>query len=366
MPTFIRELNAIYIKEGGLAGDALDWDRSRGSDFRCLAQALYIIEKFAEGQVNYSTLLQLEKWLERSPEPTPKFCEKVHNTYRVFVDLVHDTALKEVFGAPTRVSPIEFIMISLLIAVHKDQLTPVQLSAAIGLMRADARAKHVDIRMNGRVAKTMVEFIRGYKASRSNRYDDGEAASLLAGTKRKRDEERSSKMDSDVNMRPLSPPEDRTVNSSQLPQNTSAALPPEKYDSTVMDRLAAIRAAKDKLVSAPVPLPSSNPAALRISLSSSIQPKTENSNPLESSLMARMSSGETAGSLERGNKLTRSRYSSPSRSIEGQSDRDRGRDNHRDRNYGRSVSSERSPQSRTRRPHEGTLDWDYKSHRGRR
>jgi hypothetical protein len=297
----------------------------------------------------------------------------VHNTYRVFVDLVHDPVLKEVFGAPTRVSPIEFIMISLLIAVHKDQLTPVQLSTAIGLMRADARAKHVDIRMNGRVAKTMVEFIRGYKASKSNRHDGGEAASLLAGTKRKRDEDRYSKMDADVNMRPPAPPEDRAINSTQPPQNTSAVLPSEKYGSAVMDRLAAIRAAKDRLLSAPVPLPSFNPAPLRISLPSSIQPKTENSNPLESGLLARMSSAQTAGSLEKGNKLTRSRYSSPegkgsgrSRSIERSSDRDRGRDNHRDGNCRRSVSSERSPQSRTKRPYDDTRDWDYKSHRGRR
>lgn len=375
MPTFIRELNATYTKGGGLDGNSLDWDRSRGGDFRCFAQALYIIEKFAEEHVNYSTLLQLENWLARSPDPTPEFREKVHNTYRVFVDLAHDATLKEAFGPPTRISPIEFVMISLLISVHKDQLTPTQLSLAIGLMRADAREKHVDIRMNGRVAKTMIEFIRGYKA---NRHDNGEATSVPAGTKRKH-----SRMDADVDMRLPVPLEKGPSNSSQParsnfdtsgpgapPTDTTSILPPEKHNGAVIDRLAAIRAAKDKNTSPPVPIPSNNAAALRINSPPSSIQVPHNSNPLENGLMAKMSSRMTAGSRERDNKPTRSRYSSPegngqSRSTDRTRDRDRGLDSYRDRDRRRSVSSERSIQSRTRRPYDGTRDWDYKSHQGR-
>jgi hypothetical protein len=380
MPAFIRELNSTYLTEGGLVSETLDWDRSRGGDFRCLSQALQAIDKYSTNASSFGSMPQLEKWLTQSSEPTSEFRDKIHNTYNVLRDLAHDKSLNQVFNTPTKMSPIEFIMISVLVAAHKDKLTPSQLSVAIGQMRAHARTKHVDIRMNGRVGKTMIEFIKEFKAGKSQGGNGGESAGSLAKAekKRKRSEKLNVNEDEDVVMEPPPSPKDvRPPRTVQVPRKISAPSASEATARSATgapgngtsDRLAAIRAAKDKLASKPIPLPAAAPAVQQASLNSptsSTKPKTE-SNPLESALMTRMNaslsiaSNRALGPNGSDSSLPQSRHSSPrGRSRDG----DRNRDRDRDRGIrGRSISSERS--SRTRRPHDSTRDWDYKSHRGR-
>ncbi|KIM81490.1 hypothetical protein PILCRDRAFT_821276 [Piloderma croceum F 1598] len=380
MPAFIRELNSTYLTEGGLVSETLDWDRSRGGDFRCLSQALQVIDKYSTNASSFGSMSQLEKWLTQSSEPTSEFREKIHNTYSVLRDLAHDKSLNKVFNTPTKMSPIEFIMISVLVAAHKDKLTPSQLSVAIGEMRAHARTEHVDIRMNTRVGKTMMKFIKEFKAGKSQGRDGGESAGSLAKAekKRKRSEKLNVNEDEDVVMEPPPSPKDvRPPRTVQVPRKNSAPSASEATARSatgtpingMSDRLAAIRAAKDKLASKSMPLPVVAPPVRQASLNpptSSTKPKTE-SNPLESALMTRMNtslsiaSNRAPGPNGSDSSLPQSRHSSP----RGRSrDRDKDRDRDRDRGIrGRSISSERS--SRTRRPYDGTRDWDYKSHRGR-
>jgi hypothetical protein len=381
MPAFIRELCTTFLTEGGLIGETLDWDRSRGGDFRCLATALYVIDKYSTNPKNHGTMSQLEKWLTRSAEPTAEFRDDIHNAFNVLMDLAHDKSLNGVFNTPTKMSPIEFIMISVLVAVYKDKLTPSQLSTAIAQMRTDARKKHVDIRMNHRVGKTMLDFIKEFKASKAKGRDAGQSAASLAkaGKKRKRPEPLDVKKHADIAMEP--PASSKEVKLPKTPRVTSKDSAPTTSEfvsgnaikpptNGVPDRLAAIRAAKDKLATAPISLPSVIPSVMNIS-SSSTQPKTER-NSLESGLMSRMnsslsiSSNQAAGSSEKGDaRLPRSGHASPrgrSRSRE----RDREKDRERDRervNRGRSVSKEPSP--RSRRPYDSARDWDHKSHRDR-
>jgi hypothetical protein len=385
MPAFVRELNATYLTEGGLVGDTLDWDRSRGGDFRSLATALYVIDKYSTDLSNHGTMLQLEKWLTRSGEPTTQFRDNIHNTFNVLMDLAQDKGLKGVFNKPAKMSPIEFIMISVLVAVHKDKLTPTQLSAAIGQMRADARKKHLDIRMNNRVGKTMIEFIKGFKlSSKAKGREGGESAGSLAkaGKKRKRQEQPAVNTDDDVDMDPpaspkhIRPPRNPRVSRKDSAPSAVAVVSNSPTSPPIPDRLAAIRAAKEKLASAPLLLPLPGPAALRCGIDpplSSTKPKMEN-NPLESALMARMNSSLSMASNRADRPLDggdtrptlRGRSKSRSRSRDKEYERDRERDRERDKEKGirsRSVSSERS--SRSRRPHDGTRDWDNISHRGR-
>jgi hypothetical protein len=361
--------------------ETLDWDRSRGGDFRCLSQALQLIDKdiYSTKSTKFASMSSLEKWLTQSTEPTSEFRDKIHNTYGVLRDLAHDKSLNTVFNTPTKMSPIEFVMISVLVAVHKDSLTPSELSVAIGQMRAHARTQHVDIRMNTRVGKTMIEFIKEFNAGKSQVRDGGESAGSLAKAEKKR--KRSEKLnvneeeDKDIIMKPPPSPKDvRPPRVTQVPRKNSA---PSTSDATSMsapgappkmsDRLSAIQAAKDKLASKSIPPPAAAPAVRQASLNSSTsntKPKTE-SDSLENGLMTRMNaslsmtSNRPPGPNGNDSSLPQSRHSSPrGRSRDGDRDRDRDRGIR-----GRSISSERS--SRTRRPLDGARDWDYKSHRGR-
>lgn len=366
MPTFVREMVSAYLTTGGLAGRTLDWDRSRGGDFRCLAEAIHVIDKYSEKLNNHGTMLQLEKWLTSAKEPSEDFREKVHNTLNVFVALVQDSSLNGVFNTPTKVSPIEFIMIALFIAVHKDNLTPAQLSVALGEMRAHTRETHTDIRMNSRVSKTMVEFIKRFKLPRGKAARAGESAGALAKDTKKRKREvpddEGQESTGDVKMRspPLSTPEAANGNSrgSKPPARQPERPPP-------INRLAAIHAAKlakntSASLSIPVPSDSSvNPPVLR-------SPKIE--SPLENSLMARMAITTGRAPPPDSGRATRPRYKSRSRSRSRSRDRLRERDT--DRNYERdsgrrrSGSSERSV-SRPRKPYDGGRDWNYATRRGR-
>ncbi|KAF8326736.1 hypothetical protein F5887DRAFT_1288897 [Amanita rubescens] len=166
---FIRELQANYLKEqgGGLTTSALDWDRSRGSDFRGLAQAIYTIDKYSPAYKTSPTILQIEKWLSDDSTVTTSFRNKIKDTFDIFVLLVHDKATKSAFKKPTKVSPVEFILIVVLIAVWKDKMSLAELSESIAKMREDVRMYHTDIRMNSKVTKTMVDFMRGLKASKT-------------------------------------------------------------------------------------------------------------------------------------------------------------------------------------------------------
>jgi hypothetical protein len=231
------------------------------------------------------------------------------------------------------------------------------------------------------VAKTMMEFVKEFEPSKSEGRDGGESAGSLAeaGKKRKRSERLDANGDEDISMEPPASPKDvRPPRSTQVSRNdptpSSEAITRSATAVPVTgmsDRLAAIRTAKEKLASNPISLP---PVGLTVhqaslnSLTYSTKPKME-SNPLENALMRRMNSSLSMGSNRAPgpnggeSSLTQSRRSSP----RGRS-RDRDRDKDRDRDgekaiRGRSVSSERSNQ--TRRPHDGTYDRDYKSNQGR-
>ncbi|KIJ67418.1 hypothetical protein HYDPIDRAFT_84041 [Hydnomerulius pinastri MD-312] len=276
MSAFVRKLQAQYFdSEGPLGGDALDWDRSRGGDFRCIAQALYTIAKFPTS-TSIAAIAQLEKWLHN---PTTKasthtsFIDRVHTTFRLFSNLVGDASLRPTFLKPEwRVSPVEFVMMCLLISVDMDNLSPREIAEKIGAMRVQVRKEHVDIRMNSRVAKTLFDFIKGNPPAAA------EMDTTRSGGKRKReadeDVEHSRKGKDRKPVEPASSP--RTPTSSMKSALTSARNPtstPAPTRSQVSsvppprpDRLHAVREAKHTIapvrVSSPKPLPT-GPAALR-------------------------------------------------------------------------------------------------------
>lgn len=274
MCAFVRKIQSEYVSVGSpMDSENFDWDRSRGGDFRCITQALYIISKYPSSTV-IGTIPQLEKWLlnpttkpyarsngkkkeEEAAQDLSKddaFLARIYATFSTFSNLVGDTALQSLFLKPEwRISPIEFVMMCLLIAVKKDTLTLQELATSIGEMRARVRAEHLDIRMNARVAKTMFDFIKetpGFVP-----YPEP----VTLGVKRKREEE-------DVVIPERKEKDRREDEGDAAPTRTQAStsvvIPPPRPD-----RLLAVREAKKAIIAPPRATPArpppTTPAALR-------------------------------------------------------------------------------------------------------
>ncbi|KAH6894834.1 hypothetical protein BKA70DRAFT_1199752 [Coprinopsis sp. MPI-PUGE-AT-0042] len=185
--TFVRSLVNKHIKDGGLSSDHLEWDTSRGSDFRCLAQALYLMERWGPTLKTIGTILQLDKWLAATTPLDPGFKADMEDTFDIFSELTQNAAYNKCFKNPGKVSPIEFIGISVLIGTLRKKLTMKQLASAIAALRSGLREVHVDVRMNTRVSRTVLELIRGMKPSQFAQDAGPVAAKRKTGSaKRKR------------------------------------------------------------------------------------------------------------------------------------------------------------------------------------
>lgn len=267
MASFIRKLQVEYFGEDKLlGGNTLDWDRSRGGDFRCIAHTLYSIAKYPS-IATVGTVVQIDKWLHnptRGPSRSKSkkkasdddedlmedelYLSRIQHTLRVLSQLVGDRDLCPLFiKSNWRVAPVEFIAICLLISVEKDKLPLRTLAEKIGRMREFVRKEHVDIRMNSRVAKTLLDFIKGI------------APEVIStpGTKRKLEgdvfpESRQLKAQK---VEPSLAPSGATV----LP--TPTPVPPRP--SGLPDRPAAQQEAKKSILGPPPRIPPSEPAALR-------------------------------------------------------------------------------------------------------
>ncbi|KAG1734569.1 hypothetical protein EDB19DRAFT_1596478, partial [Suillus lakei] len=155
-PTVIREIQSQVLGEDGFQG-YLDWGHARGRDFQCMASIGYLIENHPKPTVPSAPTL--EKWLLKSDPVSPKLREDLLDTFRVFLVLARDQKYSRSLNKPTRVSPIEFVMIGVLIYLFRDRLSLTQLSSAIEKMRKDVRDDHQDIRANGRITKHMLSFM---------------------------------------------------------------------------------------------------------------------------------------------------------------------------------------------------------------
>ncbi|KAJ3900468.1 hypothetical protein F5879DRAFT_992846 [Lentinula edodes] len=157
---FINELRELYVTESGLAAPSFRWDRSRDADYRCLAQAVYALSKWGPERntalKTTGTLSQVEKWLDDDTSPmSGEFADQVKQAFSILVQLT--------------VSPMEIIGVVILIYVHSiiappfEKLTLSELSAAVAQMRQDVRREHKDIRLNDRVGKTVVTYVKAYR-----------------------------------------------------------------------------------------------------------------------------------------------------------------------------------------------------------
>ncbi|KAI6001912.1 hypothetical protein EDD15DRAFT_2472675 [Pisolithus albus] len=194
-PTVIRDIQSHILGEDGLEG-YLDWGHARGRDFQCLATVGYLIENSSKPTI--PTSKALEKWLHRTDPVRPTLIADLQETFRIFVILARDKRYSRSLNSPARVSPIEFVMIGMLIYKKRASLSLTQLSSAIEKMRKDVRASEKDIRANSRVMKLMMDFInKRLKVSELRKDGEGDRPASIVGrptkpsAKRKRSTETS-------------------------------------------------------------------------------------------------------------------------------------------------------------------------------
>lgn len=194
-PSLIRDIQSHILGEDGLEG-YLNWGHARGRDFQCLATIGYLIENSSKPGIPTSKVL--EKWLHQTDPVRPTLVADLQETFRIFVMLARDKQYSSSLNSPARVSPIEFVMIGILIYKKRASLSLTQLTSAIEKMRKDVRASEKDIRANSRVTKLMMDFInKRLKVSELKKDGEGDrpasiiARSVKPSAKRKRPAESS-------------------------------------------------------------------------------------------------------------------------------------------------------------------------------
>lgn len=174
---------ADFVHDG--LENSLEWDTSRANDFRCIATALNLIEKWP---CKVATMPALTKWLQRDDELDDAFMENVRLTFKIFAVMAKLPEYQSGFRIEDKkarkdeklfkVAPAEFICAALLIAQHKNKLTLLQLSEAIRKMRLDVRRQEQDIRTNSRVFGHMLKYIKELKPSMLTT-DDADPAAVV-------------------------------------------------------------------------------------------------------------------------------------------------------------------------------------------
>ncbi|KAH9917747.1 uncharacterized protein B0H18DRAFT_1033747 [Fomitopsis serialis] len=207
MGEFIHDLQAQYVSPSDELGlsSLLDWDVTRGNDFRCLVHAAHSVERWP----NVSTFPGpegLRKWLERDEEPESKFTTGLHQTMDIFLMLAREqNGAMFKMADVKKLAPAEFIAIVVLIHTWKAKLSVSAFKKAIRDMRKHVREKEHDIRTNGRVMALLWDFIRSMKLEKYRGQDSTETpVAKVRPLKRKRrqDEDDSMSVDSEERKAP--------------------------------------------------------------------------------------------------------------------------------------------------------------------
>ncbi|KAJ3869502.1 hypothetical protein EV359DRAFT_76621 [Lentinula novae-zelandiae] len=259
---FIRDLLEEFVSETTLGSPNIPWDKSRGSDFRCISQAVYLMDKWpttkSGAALKHAGSLQLvEKWLSSTgvDKKGGKSAGGDDDDYGTIPDafakkkwLTTRNLQRPSHRIRGHVSPIEMICFSLLIYVHgvlpslNHKMDLAELSQAIQDMRHDVRGQHKDIRMNDRVGKTMIEFIQSIRdgSKEKNESISAPAPSAKAKGKRRRvSDSNIEEEDEDYQPRKRSAQLKKTK-----PQTAIRSKPPTTGASPRTDNLAKARAAK--------------------------------------------------------------------------------------------------------------------------
>ena len=158
-PDLVREIQQCHFNQDGFASN-IDWDRTRGRDFSCIASILHLIFHHSKsGKMTFPGAPQVEKLLQQRDVIGEETKGDIMLTFEILCRLVKDEALSSCFKAQSRLSPVEMIMTGYFIYDKRNDLSLPGMSCVIERMRAHVRKKHTDVRANGTVAKTIWSFV---------------------------------------------------------------------------------------------------------------------------------------------------------------------------------------------------------------
>ncbi|KAK0440457.1 uncharacterized protein EV420DRAFT_1315868, partial [Desarmillaria tabescens] len=144
LASLIREVQDKLASPEGLEGH-VPWGKARGRDFLCVAQIIYLID----GKKAEPSAPKIEAWLtgDKAATITPKLKRNIDSTVDVLCTLARDPTLSKPLN-DKKVSPIEFVMITYMIFLHRDKLSLTQLSDAAAQLRKNVRGRFSSIRSN--------------------------------------------------------------------------------------------------------------------------------------------------------------------------------------------------------------------------
>ncbi|KAL1744739.1 hypothetical protein HDZ31DRAFT_37920 [Schizophyllum fasciatum] len=257
---FIRSLLEKYLTESGaLASPPLEWDRSRGSDFRTLSLAVYVIERFLDDPVGFRQLPaveQLSRWLSAREDVPSSVQSTIISAFDEFSAIVRTPAHKHIFRTPNKMAPIEVAMFAVLVAAHPDK-PRAEVADLMQALRVDVRARHEDVRSNGKVTRTILDFIH---VSRGGKAGSGPRKRGRQVKKEQDDDDPeyqpgSSKRTKTASARKAAPAEDEEMPPAPRPPPVKKPKPLPRPEDDVMARLREAREGLKQPISAPTPHP---------------------------------------------------------------------------------------------------------------
>ncbi|KLT38448.1 hypothetical protein CC85DRAFT_289512 [Cutaneotrichosporon oleaginosum] len=163
--TWITQLEKKYINaNGGLKDTLPKFDVTRGRPFQILASLVMMVYDPESKTVPHSTTMT--KFLERGDKPERSFQLKVEMTLSIFVAISTDY-YDVAFGTiESRVAPVEFMGIGLLIFKRMNSYGMLRLAKEITKMREHLRDDFRDIRANTNLFKAIYAYIETVPAGK--------------------------------------------------------------------------------------------------------------------------------------------------------------------------------------------------------
>jgi len=198
---WIHSLNNKYVHQEDGFPAYIKWDTKRGRDFQCVGMLVMLC--YALPGHTIPSIQRLITFLQNAESPDGSFVQHIEEIFSLFLNLVSDEKYKSVFDDYTKLAPVEFMYIGVLIAKLRRPSLDV-LAAKVKEMRRYIRGEFRDIRLNNVVCKKLFEFIDGMRvqswpATPWNKDSNDDV--LIRGAKRKRGG-RGDQRDEDEDFRP--------------------------------------------------------------------------------------------------------------------------------------------------------------------
>ncbi|KAH8826521.1 hypothetical protein DL96DRAFT_1608203 [Flagelloscypha sp. PMI_526] len=196
---FVRDIIQNFVNHDAPLATNLEWDRTRGNDFRYVAASILTMQKWmaltpapkTNRRAVTSSKIEIpggvdgassvDKWLKAEEDLTEDFKGVVQRTFEIFQEIAGEEKLRKFIlevgeedttsstkppakrGKPAKkaikFSQVEFTQSVVLIQRNMDVMTIGQLAASIRAMRKHIRSLWVDIRANNRITKDLLRFI---------------------------------------------------------------------------------------------------------------------------------------------------------------------------------------------------------------